>query len=443
MIEIMFMLLGIILGMLMGVLPGLGATALMIILFPLLLIPSIDVYMLICIFFGIVNSGQYYGSVSASVFGVLGEGSSLPAVRNGYPLTIKGQGAEVLVSASTASYIGAIVSIILTAILILSIPESFLWMIKGKVTLALLCFASLLLILTSGRIVLPTVCLALGIITSLVGYDDFFETRILTFGIGQLDGGFPMFPLFCGLLIVPIAWENLRAVHETKQCDISGNIFYRAKLLLRYVTNLSIIRGSLIGFFSGFIPGMGYIVSSNIADTVERSYFPKKDKDQHRLTALMSAEAANNAGTISVLIPLLLLGLPIVSSEAIFMGIAELKGFSITNTYDWFLDNWSWIIVLLLTINTINWIVAGIFFNIILSIYNNYRKFVYIILTTVALSMMIYAGIEESRLILNLLVFAVVLPIGFIIKHIASKFILVYGYFVSELIVDEVYRMIT
>ena len=443
MIEVLFMFLGILLGMLMGVLPGLGATALMIILFPFLLLPSIDVYMLMCVFFGIVNSGQYYGSISASVFGVLGEGSSLPAVRNGYPLTIKGRGAEVLVSASTASYIGALLSIVLTAILIVSIPDSFLWMIKGKVVFALLCFASLLLILTSGRLVLPTACLALGIVTSLVGYDDFFETRILTFGIDQLDGGFPMFPLFCGLLIVPIAWENLRTVHETKQCDISGNIVYRTKLLFQYVTNLSIIRGSLIGFFSGFIPGMGYIVSSNIADTVERSYFPKKNKDEHRLTALMSAEAANNAGTISVLIPLLLLGLPIVSSEAIFMGAAELKGFSITNTYDWFLDNWSWIIVLLLTINTINWIVAGVFFNIILSIYNNYRTWVYCILTVVAMTMMVYAGLEESRLILNIVVFIVVLPFGFIVKHTASKFILVYGYFVSELIVDEVYRMIT
>jgi len=443
MIEVLFMFLGILLGMLMGVLPGLGATALIIILFPFLLLPSIDIYMLMCVFFGIVNSGQYYGSVSASVFGVLGEGSSLPAVRNGYPLTIKGRGAEVLVSASTSSYIGALLSIVLTAILIILIPDSFLWMIKGKVVFALLCFASILLILTSGRLVLPTVCLALGIVISLVGYDDFFETRILTFGISQLDGGFPMFPLFCGLLIVPIAWENLRTVHQTKQCDISGNIIYRAKLLFRYITNLSIIRGSLIGFFSGFIPGMGYIVSSNIADTVERSYFPKEDEDQHRLTALMSAEAANNAGTISVLIPLLLLGLPIVSSEAIFMGIAELKGFSITNTYDWFLDNWSWIIVLLLTINTINWIVAGVFFNIILSIYNNYRKWIYCILTSVALIMMIYAGIEESRLILNIVVFFLVLPFGFIVKHVASKFILVYGYFVSELIVDEVYRMIT
>jgi len=57
MIEILCMFLGIFLGMLMGVLPGLGATSLMLMLFPFLLHPSIDVFMLMSIFFGIVSSG--------------------------------------------------------------------------------------------------------------------------------------------------------------------------------------------------------------------------------------------------------------------------------------------------------------------------------------------------------------------------------------------------
>jgi len=355
MIEILCMFLGIFLGMLMGVLPGLGATSLMLMLFPFLLHPSIDVFMLMSIFFGIVSSGQYYGSVSASVFGVLGEGSSLPAVQNGYPLTAKGRGAEVLVSASTASYIAAISSIMFTALLVYTIPDSFLWMMKGKVVFILLCFASILLIATSGRYLLATVCLALGIVSSLVGYDDFFEQRILTFGITQLDGGLPMFPIFCGLLIIPIAWENLQTTPKDQLHVISGSIIDRAKLLFQYIRKPSIMRGTVIGFFSGFIPGMGYIVSSNIAATAERRWYSTDDEDKTRLNTLMSAEAANNAGSVSVLIPLLLLGLPIVSSEAIFMGAAELKGFSITNTYEWFMMHWPWLLTLLVVINTFNW----------------------------------------------------------------------------------------
>lgn len=442
MIEILCMFLGIFLGMLMGVLPGLGATSLMLMLFPFLLHPTIDVFMLMSIYFGIVSSGQYYGSVSASVFGVLGEGSSLPAVQNGYPLTAKGRGAEVLVSASTASYIAAISSIAFTALLVYIIPDSFLWMMKGKVVFILLCFASVLLIATSGRYLLSTIALTLGIVSSLVGYDDFFEQRILTFGISQLDGGLPMFPIFCGLLIVPIAWENLQTTPKEQLHVVGGNIVYRAKLLLQYVTKPSVLRGTVIGFFSGFIPGMGYIVSSNIAATAERRWYSTTVEDDTRLNTLMSAEAANNAGSVSVLIPLLLLGLPIVSSEAIFMGTAELKGFSITNTYEWFMMHWPWLLTLLVIINTFNWIVAGVFFNVILSLYQSSRKLIYYSLIALACGMMMYSGWEEQRLVLNLLVFGITLPIGFFVTHVASKFIFIYGYFVSELIVDEAYRII-
>ena len=329
-----------------------------------------------------------------------------------------------------------------TALLVYTIPDSFLWMMKGKVVFILLCFASILLIATSGRYLLATVCLALGIVSSLVGYDDFFEQRILTFGITQLDGGLPMFPIFCGLLVIPIAWENLQTTPKDQLHVISGSIIDRAKLLFQYIRKPSIMRGTVIGFFSGFIPGMGYIVSSNIAATAERRWYSTDDEDKTRLNTLMSAEAANNAGSVSVLIPLLLLGLPIVSSEAIFMGAAELKGFSITNTYEWFMMHWPWLLTLLVVINTFNWIIAGVFFNVILSLYQSSRKLIYYSLIALACSMMIYSGWEEQRLLLNLAVFGFTLPIGFYIVHNASKFIFVYGYFVSELIVDEAYRII-
>lgn len=124
------------------------------------------------------------------------------------------------------------------------------------------------------------------------------------------------------------------------------------------------------------------------------------------------------------------------------MGAAELKGFSITNTYEWFMTHWPWLLTLLVVINTFNWIVAGVFFNVILSLYQSSRKLIYYSLIALACSMMIYSGWEEQRLVLNLLVFGLTLPIGFFVTHVASKFIFVYGYFVSELIVDEAYRII-
>jgi len=133
MIEIASMFLGIFLGMIMGLLPGIGPATLMLLLYPLLLNPVVDIWILMCIYIGIVNSGQYYGSVSASVFGVMGESSSLPAVKNGYPLTLKGRGGEVLGSASTSSFIAVALSMLATSFIVVYTPESLLFMLKGKV----------------------------------------------------------------------------------------------------------------------------------------------------------------------------------------------------------------------------------------------------------------------------------------------------------------------
>lgn len=441
-VELFAIVIGMLLGMFMGLLPGIGAAGLMLMLYPLLLLPAVDIWVLMCIYIGITNSGQYYGSVSASVFGVLGEPSSLPAVKNGYPLTLKGKAAEVLASASSASYIAVLMSMFFTSLVILTIPDTVLYMMKGQVVLYMLCGTAMVLIATSGGVVLSAVMMALGMIVSLVGYDDFFEMSILTFGIIALEGGMPMFPLFCGLLLVPIAYTSISQVDNNDAQLVYVSILDRLGYLKKSLFDLSIMRGATIGFICGFIPGSGYVISSNLADTVEKNLVKDNELDDQRLCRLKSAEAANNAGSVSVLIPLLMFGLPIVFSEAIFMAVAEIKGFSYSYGYEWFLDNWQRIVVILLIVNTANWLLAGVFFDVVLKIYANCRHWIYHFLIAFSMIVMLYLAYNESRVLMSLTIFICTLPIGLLIKNDSSKFVFVYAYFVSELIVDEVYRML-
>lgn len=440
--EILALVTGIFFGMLMGLLPGIGAAMLMLLMYPVLLLSFVDIWVLMCFYLGIVNSGQYYGSVSASVFGVIGESSSLPAVKNGYPLTLKGRGPEVLASASSASYIAVLISMFFTSLIVLLTPESLLFMMKGRVVFFMLCATSLALILNSGKFLLSLIFLCLGIVASLVGWDDFFETRILTFGISQLDGGLPMVPLFSGLLLVPIALKSISQRHESKPHISILSLRERLLFLKRYLYNPSVLRGTMIGFFSGFVPGSGYTASSNLADSIEKRYCLNKSDDDQKLSRLVSAEAANNAGSISVLVPLLMFGLPIVFSEAIFMGVAEVKGFSYSYSYEWFINNWLYIVTILLIVNTFNWLIAGVFFDLVLKVYDSCKHWIYHFLIAFSLFIMLYLAYNESRILLSLIVFGLSLIIGMIISHTSSKYTFVYGYFVSELIVDEVYRMI-
>lgn len=440
--EIAAMFLGMFLGMIMGLLPGIGAATLMLLLYPLLLLPMVDIWVLMAVYIGIVNSGQYYGSVSASVFGVIGESSSLPAVKNGYPLTLKGRGAEVLGSASTASYIAVLLSMLATSFIVMYTPESLLWMLKGKVVFFMLLATSAALIVNSGTILLSGVFMILGIVISLVGYDDFFEYDILTFGITQLQGGVPMFPLFSGLLLVPIALESIRKRDEATGATVKVSLKERLYYIRKYILHPSILRGSLIGFLSGFVPGSGYTASSNLADNIEERYSRAYDDDTHKLRRLMSAEAANNAGSISVLIPLLMFGLPIVFSEAIFMGVAEVKGFSYSYSYEWLIDNWPNLLLILFVVNTLNWLLAGVFFDLVLKVYENCKDWMYHFLIALSMCIMLYLGYNESRMLMSLIVFVLALPIGFAVKQTSAKYVFVYAYFISELIVDEAYRIL-
>lgn len=442
MIEIASMFLGIFLGMVMGLLPGIGPATLMLLLYPLLLNPIVDIWILMCIYIGIVNSGQYYGSVSASVFGVMGESSSLPAVKNGYPLTLKGRGGEVLGSASTSSFIAVALSMLATSFIVVYTPESLLFMLKGKVVFFMLLATSTALILNSGKILLSTAMMMLGIVISLVGWDDFFETSILTFGNSQLEGGVPMFPLFSGLLLVPIALESIAQRDNATGQTVYVSIVDRLKYIQKYLLHPSILRGTAIGFVCGFIPGSGYTISSNLADTIEEKYSQHTDDETQKLRRLMSAEAANNAGSISVLIPLLMFGLPIVFSEAVFMGVAEIKGFSYSYSYEWFIENWPKMVAILATINIVNWLLAGVFFDVVLGVYKNCKNWIYHFLIAISVCIMIYMGYTESRILMSIIVFAIALIIGMYIKHTGAKFVFVYAYFVSELIVDEAYRIL-
>jgi putative tricarboxylic transport membrane protein len=94
-------------------------------------------------------------------------------------------------------------------------------------------------------------------------------------------------------------------------------------------TNMATLRGSLIGFFVGILPGAGGTVASALAYTTEKrvveragpegSLFGKGD-----MRGLASVEAANNSASNSNFIPMLTLGIPSSGTTAIMLGVLTL-----------------------------------------------------------------------------------------------------------------------
>ena len=102
----------------------------------------------------------------------------------------------------------------------------------------------------------------------------------------------------------------------------------------------SIVRGSLVGSLGGLVPGITTIASSHYAYVLEKILL--KDYEKGSKPALVSSETANNAGAITSLLPLLVIGIPITFSEAIIFSILDSKNwtFSTSLPLELFLEQW-------------------------------------------------------------------------------------------------------
>lgn len=432
--------LGIVTGILIGLLPGLGASATMLMLYPVLF--QFDIISLFVFYIALINSTQYYGSVSAIVFGVTGEVSSLPAVKHGHSLFRSGLGKESLIYTSTGSFFASIIALVMFGAISLILSEFFVLMLKGSVILSLLAVAFLIIVATSEKPLLAIIYGILGIILSQVGYDDLHNVRFLTFGTTMLEGGLPIFPIFCGLIIIPLLLQYGRNHSVVSSENTVVKLKTRVRLLFDLTYLPSIFRGSFIGFIVGLIPGCSYTVSSNIADSIEGKVVKSEtDETKKSMKRLISAESANNAGSVSVLIPLITMAIPIVFSEAILLGILETKGFDYSVSIEFFTSYFWTLMLVIITVNAVNWVLAGLLFNAIIIMYVRMQKIIYPLVAVLCLLLMAYIAVNDSQFLLSAFTFVVALLLGLVTTNESSKFVLIYTFFVATIMLDEFYRI--
>lgn len=94
------------------------------------------------------------------------------------------------------------------------------------------------------------------------------------------------------------------------------------------MTSGSTLRGSLLGFVIGVLPGAGASVASAVAYANEKRYIEGKDPDakfgKGDMRGLAAPEAANNSAATGSFIPMLTLGVPGSGTTAVMMGALTL-----------------------------------------------------------------------------------------------------------------------
>ena len=305
-------------GLLAGLLPGIGSTAVLIAGLPLLynLPPEVCI-----LYYAVaVQSAQFSGSVSAINFGLIGELTSYPALaeRN----NILSHGLQKTALKFTA--LGSLVSCVIPAFFLYVLLEWFKnqsVMMRTDFLFAVVISIVVAAVFYKRNSSLTNVVLVLsGIVISQIGLRmmGYKEQNFLTFDQPWLYAGVPMISLLGGLVAVPMIVNGSRWKLE----HANDTILSRASTVS--FNWFSSIRGAIIGLFCGLIPAIGTQISSGVAWIVEKKFY-KNDTANDVMSRLVSAESANNSSQITVLVPLLVIGLAIVPSEMILLDLIEMK----------------------------------------------------------------------------------------------------------------------
>jgi putative tricarboxylic transport membrane protein len=90
---------------------------------------------------------------------------------------------------------------------------------------------------------------------------------------------------------------------------------------------MAIVRGGLIGFFVGVMPGAGPTVASLMAYVAEKKFSRHPERfGEGALDGVAAAESANNSAAHGALVPMLALGIPGSASTAVLLAALVLQG---------------------------------------------------------------------------------------------------------------------
>ena len=409
-----FVLLGVLAGTIAGLIPGIGIFVTLLILYPWLLsLSPMDTFIF---YIALVSTTQYVGSVSATIFGVPGESSSLPAVYEGNALFKQGQGGLAISGAAMGSLLGAFLTLGLVTILspfFYYIPYFFNTYIQAVVLWTIL----IVMTISSNKNTFTSFLLVVfGFYLGFIGCDTVagFGTCHMPIDHPDITTGLPMLSVVGALFIFPQLLKSYKPSFISYN-QISSSLLYHFNYFVKNIS--SAIRGSFIGFFLGFTPGASTALSSNAAHRYEVLREKRKNNyKQGNYRSLVAAETANNSASFTTLLPLFILGIPLAPSEALFYDIITLKGFSFMKDFDmsFFMTT---IAFNLIIINILAFMIAWPFAKYISLLYKvpSYliRTFVFITLCYV----LWYVGYSYFQSEYYLIVFFSLLPVGYFLRN--------------------------
>ena len=311
---------GVTLGTLIGALPGVGPVSGVALLLPLTfgMSPVSGIIMLASLYAG----SMYGGTITSVLINTPGESASVVTCIDGYQMALQGRAGPALGVATIGSFVAGTFGVVLLMTLspllarwALSFgpPETFALMFLGLTTVTGL---------TGENALKAYISMVFGLMLSMTGFDIVSGDARFTFGITEMLDGVDFLPVAIGLFglgEVLVGAESaadqriLNARYGFRDVMLTGADWARSRW--------AIVRGTVLGFFIGVLPGAGPTIASFLAYALEKKVSRHPGEfGRGAIEGVAGPESANNAASAGAMVPMLTLGIPGSATTAVMLG---------------------------------------------------------------------------------------------------------------------------
>jgi putative tricarboxylic transport membrane protein len=265
---------------------------------------------------------MYGGTITSVLINTPGESASVVTCLDGHQMALQGRAGAALGIAAAGSFIAGTVGVVLLMLvspalarwsLAFGPPETFALMLLGLTTVTLL---------TGENALKGYISMMLGLMLAMVGFDIISGDARYALGIPEMMDGIDFLPVAIGLFGLG---EVLAGAEQA-----AGARIVQGRVTLREVmpsaqdwvrSRWAIVRGTVLGFMVGLLPGAGPTVASFLSYTVEKKISQRpQDFGKGAIEGVAGPEAANNAAATGAMVPMLTLGIPGSATTAIMLG---------------------------------------------------------------------------------------------------------------------------
>jgi putative tricarboxylic transport membrane protein len=324
--NLMYTFIGVFFGTIVGVLPGIGPSATIALLIPITygMDPTSALIMLAGIYYG----AKYGGSTTAILINTPGEAASVMTAIDGYQMARKGRAGAALAISAVGSFIAGTLGVV--GLTLFAVPLTSMALKFGPAEyFALMLFAMTAVSSLAGKSpAKAAISTILGLMIATIGIDLQSGQPRYTADIPELQDGVGFVIAVVGLFAVAEVFSSMEEMVKgirPEMIKLRGRLWFTREEWNRSV--LPILRGGVIGFVVGVLPGAGGTIASIMSYVWEKRLSKHPEQfGEGAIEGVAGPESANNSDTAGAMVPLLTLGIPGGGATAVMLGAFIMYG---------------------------------------------------------------------------------------------------------------------